>query len=133
MSERGVELVQGLHSAFNRGEIEAALDYLHPDYELHPALIGAGGRDYYRGLEEAREFFELITDTWEVMTVESTEMIELPGGRILAVEIWRVRGRDGIELETHLTDVYAFRDGLIARVDGYRDKAEALQAAGQRE
>jgi hypothetical protein len=41
-----------------------------------------------------------------------------------------VRGRDGIEIDTELTDVYAFRDSLIVRVDGFRDKAKALEAVG---
>jgi hypothetical protein len=59
--------------------------------------------------------------------------IELPDGRILAVENWRVRGRDGIEIDTELTDLYAFRAGLIVRVDGFRDRAEAFEAAGLRE
>jgi hypothetical protein len=40
------------------------------------------------------------------------------------------RGRDDIELELALPNLYTFRDGLIVRIDGFTDKAEALEAAG---
>jgi ketosteroid isomerase-like protein len=133
MSDQNVEIIRRVYDAFNRRDIDAAVRNLHPEYELYPALVGAGGRSEYFGHDGAREFFELITDTWETMTVESTEMVEMPGDQILSVELWRVRGRDGIEIETKLADLYAFRDGLIVRVDGFRDKVEALEAAGLRE
>ena len=40
------------------------------------------------------------------------------------------RGRDGIELELELPNLYTFRDGLVVRIDGFTDRAEALRAAG---
>jgi ketosteroid isomerase-like protein len=130
MSREGLETIGRFYQAFNRGDIDAAVEYLHPECELYPALTGPGGRDHYRGREGAREFFELITDAWETMTVEFKETIEAPDGRIVGVERWRVRGRDGIEIDTELTDIYTFRDGLIVRGDGFRDKADGLEAAG---
>jgi len=39
-------------------------------------------------------------------------------------------GHDGIEIERELPTLYTFRDGLIVRVDGFTDRAEALKAAG---
>ena len=44
-----------------------------------------------------------------------------------------MRGRDGIEIDTEVNDLYAFRDGLIVRIDGFRDSADALEAAGLEE
>ena len=43
---------------------------------------------------------------------------------------WRVRGRDALQLDFELIDVYTFRDGLIVRIVGFRDRAEALDAVG---
>jgi ketosteroid isomerase-like protein len=86
----------------------------------------------YRGRQGVRQFFETISEGFQV-TVELGEMIEAPGDRVLAVERWNNRGRQGIELGFEVIDVYAFRDGLIVRVDGYRDKAQAFEAAGLRE
>ena len=64
------------------------------------------------------------------MTVHIKEAIDAPDNQIIAIEGWHGRGRDGLEVEVELTDVYAFRDGLIIRVDGFRDRADALEAAG---
>jgi ketosteroid isomerase-like protein len=56
-------------------------------------------------------------------------MIEVGDDRVLVVERWTGRAR-GIEFDMRFTDVYEFRDGRCVRVDGFRDKAEALEAAG---
>jgi ketosteroid isomerase-like protein len=133
MSQENVETIQRVYDAFNRHDLDHAAQQLHPDCELYPALVGPGQRSQYLGRDAAREFFELISDVWETMAVEAKRIIELPEGRILAVENWHIRGRDGIEIDTELTDLYAFRDGLIIRVDGFRDRAKAFEATGLRE
>jgi hypothetical protein len=46
------------------------------------------------------------------------------------MENWRVRGPQGLEMDTKMTDVFAFRDRLVVRCDGFRDKREALEAHG---
>ena len=46
------------------------------------------------------------------------------------VDAWRVRGRDGIEIDTQLIDIYEFRDGMLIRTEGLTDKAEAFKAVG---
>jgi ketosteroid isomerase-like protein len=132
MSEENVETIRLFYEAFNRRLYEDALHYLHPECEICPAITAPGNPAAYRGREEARAYMEeQIADAWEVMTAEFKEQpVEVPDGRILAVERWRVRGRDGIEFDTEVTDVYAFRDGLIVRVDGFMEKAKALEAAG---
>jgi hypothetical protein len=57
-------------------------------------------------------------------------MLEAPGDRILVLDRWRFCGREGIEIDDRLANAYAFRDGLIVRIDGYRDRAEARAALG---
>ena len=61
------------------------------------------------------------------------EKIEAEDGRILSIDLWRLRGREGIASERELPTLYTFRDGLIVRIDGFTKKAEALEAAGLRE
>ena len=132
MSER-VDRWRAFYEAFNRGNFDDAVRYLHPEVELSPALPALEGSNLtgnrYRGRDELREFLKTITDAWETLTVELEETIE-EGDRVLAVENWRALGRDGIEINTRLIDVYTFRDGLVVRIDGFRDKAEALDATG---
>jgi ketosteroid isomerase-like protein len=73
---------------------------------------------------------ETVTNAWEEYLVEPVEARDAPGDRVLVVERWHARGRDGIEFHFELIDVYSFRDGLVVRIDGYRDKSVALEAAG---
>jgi hypothetical protein len=64
------------------------------------------------------------------VTVEITGLLEAADDRILAGERWSWVGREGIAAELEVTEIYAFRDGLIVSVEGYLDRNEALQAAG---
>jgi hypothetical protein len=73
---------------------------------------------------------ETVTNAWDVYLVEPVETTAAPGVRVLVVEHWHARGRDGIEFDFELIDVYSFRDGLVVRIDGYRDRSEARAGAG---
>jgi hypothetical protein len=46
------------------------------------------------------------------------------------MERWYTRGRSGIRVDFDVADVYAFHEGLILRIDSFRDKAHALEAVG---
>ena len=75
-------------------------------------------------------FFRLATDPWETVTAEPEAMLEGPGDRVLVLDRWHFRGRGGIEINDELANAYTFRDGLIVRIDGYTDRAEARAAVG---
>lgn len=135
MADKREEIIRRMYAAWNRRDFDGGLQYLHPEVEVSPGLepverVGGGSRDLFRGREEVRQFLEDIGDTLGTVTVEFEEMIDGEGGRVIAVENWHVRARQGIEINTKLTDVYAFRDDLIFRVDGFRDKGAALEAFG---
>ena len=130
MSQENLDSLQRLAEAFGRRDLDGAMEHFADDVEVRPAVVGIDVGTFYSGRDELRGFWEQISEAWEAQTVELKEMTEAPGGRVLAVEQWHVRGRDGIELDFELIDVYAFRDGLIVRIDGFRDRAEALQAVG---
>jgi ketosteroid isomerase-like protein len=135
MSRENVEVIRLVYEAFNRRDFAGAAQYLHPEGEVYPGVVGldppgGGSGRRLRGREQLRRFFQDLGDIWEAVTVEFEEIVEAPDGRVLAVEHWRTRGRDGIEVDTRIIDVYAVRDGFIVRVDGFLDKAEAFEAVG---
>ena len=45
-------------------------------------------------------------------------------------ESWHFRGRQDIALDFDIVDVYTFRDGLIAEVEGFADRKEASASLG---
>jgi ketosteroid isomerase-like protein len=129
---QSIDTLRAFYDAIHRRDYDDAVQYLHPGVELHPAVGGEMDvRRRYRGRNEVRQFM----DTWEgfEVTIEPEEIIEAPGDRILVVERWHFRGRQGIEVDIEVTEIWTFRDGLIARIHGCRDRAEALEAAGLRE
>jgi ketosteroid isomerase-like protein len=130
MSQANVEILRRLNEAFNRRDVDEAVQYLDPEVELHPGVKAPGEESLYAGRDGLREWFRNATDPWERISVEHKELIDRPGDRILTVERWVFRGRDGIELEVELPNLYTLRDGLIVRIDGFTEKAEAFAAAG---
>jgi ketosteroid isomerase-like protein len=125
--------VTAFYEAMNAGDFDGAVEYLHRDVEIHPALGGVmdiGGS--YCGRDEARRLLETITEGIERIEIgiEPQEVIEAGGDRLVRVESWHPRGTQGMETEVVFTHVYTFRDGLILRIDGFTDKADALEAAG---
>jgi ketosteroid isomerase-like protein len=130
MHRENVEILGSFYEAFNRRDYDAFLCYLDPEIALYPAVPLPDADTQYLGRPGMKEFIRIAFETWKTVTVEPKEMVEAPGERVLAIEWWDVRGRDGIELDFELIDVYAFRDGLIVRIDGFRDKAKGLEAIG---
>jgi ketosteroid isomerase-like protein len=133
MSQHNLETLRRLNEAFNRRDIDDAVQYLDPEVELRPGVQVPDEESRYLGRDGLTEWFRSATEPWEMIRVEHRELIDPPGDRVLAVERWVFRGRDGIELELELPNVYTFRDGLIVRIDGFTDRAKALETIGVRE
>ena len=130
MSQDNLARLRALADAFSRLDFDAAIQGCAEDIELRPAVEGIGVDAFYQGRDGLMVFWEQISEAWEAVTVELRETIEAPGQRVVAIERWHVRGRDSLELDFELVDVYTFRDGLIGRIDGFLDRAEALEAVG---
>ena len=133
MSEENVEILRGLIEAWNRQDFEAVLGYVDPEIDFNPGLLPPGEDTEYRGRKGVMDWIRNVNDAWEEVSVEPGERIVVASDRLLAIDRWRFEGRDGIQVEEELPTAFTFRDGLIVRVDGYTDTAEALEAAGLRE
>jgi ketosteroid isomerase-like protein len=127
---QNVEKLLAMQAAFNRGDVDDAVQYAHPEVELYPGLSGPDTGTQYRGRDELRQFLETISDVWETQTIDPAEIIEIADDRVLVVERWLRRVRQGIEFDIELAGVYTFRDGLVVRIDGFHNKAEAVKAVG---
>jgi ketosteroid isomerase-like protein len=134
MSREKVEKLRAAYDAFSRGDFDGFLRYVDSDVVLNPGVTAPDAQAQYLGRQALREFFVTIAaGPWEAVIVEPQEVFETEDGRVLCVERWRFQGRGGIELERELASLFSFREGLIFRIDGFTDKAEALEAVGLRE
>jgi ketosteroid isomerase-like protein len=124
MSRERVEILRRGYEAFNRRDIDAALEGMDPEVEWPNMLDGTT----IRGRDAIREYWTKqfqLTDS----RVEPQEFIEA-GDRLVVVVHQVVRDQQGEPLLDHrVGHVYAFRDDKIARMDVYESRAEALEAA----
>jgi ketosteroid isomerase-like protein len=132
MSQENVETIRAAIDAFNRGDWEGVLKDADPDYEFDLSravgpVQGVFNLDQTRGLFE-KELFGL----WEAIRWEIDELREV-GDQVAASITSYLRGRDGIELTVHTSQVWTFRDGRVVRQCFFQEWQEALEALGLRE
>ena len=133
MSEENVEIVRRVFEAWNRADFGDFAEFFDPKVEFNPGLLPPGEETRYIGREGVNEWIRNINDAWVAVTAEPEQRIEVGSDRILTIDRWHFQGRDGIEIEEELPTLLTFRNGLIVRVDGFTDQAEALEAAGLEE
>jgi ketosteroid isomerase-like protein len=130
MAKENVENLRLMYEAFNRRDFDGALQYFDPEVEFYPGILPPDQDADYLGRQGVREWLVAATESWVAVTVEPKERRDIASDRFLMVDRWLFRGRDGIEIEQELPTAFTFRNGLIVRVDGFTDKADALEATG---
>jgi ketosteroid isomerase-like protein len=136
MSKENVSVVRRSFEAFSRGGVEAVISggFWSAEIVFDPSETGIPGLGVYRGSDEVRFF---VKDDWfrafpfEEWEIEFEELIDAGGDQVFAVSRQRGRGAtSGAGAELELANIFTLRDGEIVRVDLYRDREKALEAAG---
>jgi ketosteroid isomerase-like protein len=132
MSQENIEaLRQGL-DAFNRGDLEAWIGYIHPDVIFEPIRSQIEGA--YRGHAGIRRFFEDTRESFESFRLNVTDIRDLGHERVLAIGTLHLRAPgSGIETDLPIAAIATSRGGLLIHWKDYGDRAKALEAAGLRE
>jgi ketosteroid isomerase-like protein len=129
MSEENVELGLRGVDAWNRGDLGWILDHLTEDFEFRTAGLFPDLDPIYSGHDGWRAFWMTWRDAWETVTIR-VERIEDLGDDVLVVVTFDGVGRgSGASVSMSFGQIWAFRDGLAARID-VLDPQEALEAAG---
>lgn len=122
--ERAVELVRRGYEAFNRGDFDAAVEFLHPDVRWERV---ADVETPLAGRDAVREFM-----TPEVFERQHTEVreIEVVGDCVIVHATFYGHGQaSGIELTQDGFNLWRIRDGLAAEFRYFLDHDEAVRAA----
>ena len=123
MSQDNVETVRAGLAAYNRGDLDAVIDTLHPDVEFRTLLLGN-----HRGRETLRTLYEENRAALPDYKLEPIELIEA-GEQVVAVVRLGGAGRlSQLELDNRMAFLVSFEDGLISRQQTFRTKEEALEA-----
>ena len=134
MSQENVEIVKALNQAFNRRDWNRLTELLDPDVELHGTIGGLEEDLVVRGLDGIRRRFEIEdNEIWDEHRFEPQEFIDA-GDQVVVFQREYQRGKSsGVELGIDTASILHLRDGRIVRMQGYMDRAAALEAAGLRE
>ena len=135
MSQENVEIVRRVSDAYNRRDVGAMLDELHPEVEWHPRLqlqLG-GGATVYRGHQGVHRGIRELEEAFSEIQAEQSEFRDF-GERVVAIGHLRGRGKEsGAITESPLAWIVEFKSGKVIRVREYLDPEEALEAAGLRD
>ena len=131
MSQENVEIARRGLLALERGGVDAAAKFWHPEITWRAIEGAPDDVGEMHGIEAARRYVEDWFDTFDNFRSEPEELIAVGDDQMVAVV--HISGRakaSGIETELRYASVSTVRDGKIVRVREYATKGEALKAVG---
>jgi uncharacterized protein len=123
-----IAILRSAYAAFNRGDIDAAVQSLDLNIDWTEPAEFPGGRSYH-GREGAKQY--LANSRASVAEVISEPEQFIPAGDRIVVFVYaRVRPKDSTTwLEVRLADVYLFRDLTPIQMHAFADRPSALHWA----
>jgi ketosteroid isomerase-like protein len=131
MPLKNLEIALQQVDAFNRRDVEGVVAYASPKVEWEDSMFWTEHVRTYRGRAELRDWVEKVLEPWETLRVRADELAETTEGRVFARLSLTGRGKaSGAVTEQHAWTVLWFANGLCTRRRVFRDRDEALEAAG---
>jgi hypothetical protein len=115
---------------------------VHPDFETLPipgqllsgATAGDPSRPIFYGLDGFVSAFRDWLSAWESWVVTAADFIDVDENRVLVLLDVRARSKTHqVEMPIEAANLLTLRDGRLARLELFFDRAQALEAAGLRE
>jgi ketosteroid isomerase-like protein len=129
-----VELVRRFNDAWNRQDVDAFVSVVAPDVVYRPIVTWPEPQERRGSDEVCRFFIADFADTWTRDFTSRPETIREHGDGVIALLRFTGHARaSGVEIGGGVFQVYRFRDGRIAQIEDFTDRAEALKAVGLEE
>jgi ketosteroid isomerase-like protein len=137
MSEENVEIVRNASDsfkAFMRDDLssEAYVERFDPEIELHwrDRQEYPDFAQHLRGAADLIAFSEHYRERWVDLVQEPLEVIDAPEGRVLVLTRQSGQGREsGVPIVIHFFQLWTIRDGKVWRIEYFRHRADAFEAA----
>lgn len=129
-----LETVKPSIDSWNSGDLDASLNLAHPEIVWRTASVFPDLDPVYYGHDGLRKFWTGFMDPWEEIRIHVDEVLGESGTAEDGVLVLKVRftarGRDGVEVNLEVFQVFNVRGGLVTEFRPFLDAGEALEAAG---
>lgn len=131
MSRENVEVVRRIYEAAAGPDANTVLSLYDLSVELDGTRVApAGMSEVCRGHDGLRKFFRQWHEAWQDITDDHDELIDA-GEQLVSVVTRRGRGRSsGADVEWHVALVWTLRERKVVRVEWFRTRDDAIEAAG---
>jgi ketosteroid isomerase-like protein len=129
MAQNNTETVGRIYERLNLGDVEGVVELCDDDLVMDMSER-VFNPDTYRGHDGIRRFYEGVTDAWESYqwTLEETRVT---GDTVVAMLRCVARSREaGPGVDWRVAWLWKLREGRPVFLRFYRDRADALEAAG---
>ena len=128
MSADAVGVVRSVLARWGDGEFRTE-DLLHPDvvFVLGPGFPDAGT---YTGVDEVTKYTIQFLEPWVRVKIELVEAIDAGEAVLTEVRQHAVGRESGVPSEFNYFIVWDVADGKVRRWENFRERADALAAAG---
>ena len=134
MSQNNVEIVRAHFENTNARRFDAAMQGYDPNVQLVVSEDVAVDPGLYSGVDAVGEWFGSWFRTFAPgYRLDVVELIPVNDAVVAVVDHHGVGRRSGAEVATRLYNAYWIRESKIARLEVYRERSEALAAAGRSE
>jgi ketosteroid isomerase-like protein len=133
MSEENVEIVRRCYESWPKRDYSFIEEVIHPDGALD-LTRNQLNPEIYRGYEGFLRWIRSVEEIWDQFDVLPEEFIDAGDQVVVAIRRSGKGKGSGVAVDMLTFNIWAFRDGKVWRlIGGYRNREEALEAAGLRE
>lgn len=128
-TEDAIAKLRAAYAAFNKGDIDTAVEFLDPGIEwIEPAEFPGGGT--YHGVQGAKQYLAQ-SRAGAAQVISEPEQFITAGDRIVVFVHARVlpKGSDTWQ-DVRLADVYTFQNGHATKMHAFANREDALRWAG---
>ena len=128
MSQEDLEAVRALYAEWGRGNFRR-VDLFDPHVLFIPLRESPfAGR--YIGTDSMSDFLRGYIEAWSNLTLAAEDLIEAENSVVAAVRQRGVGQESGTPIDLRYFSVWTFRGRAVIRLEDFKERAEALEAAG---
>ena len=132
MSQENVDVVRRVYERWGRGDFRAGTELFDPwvVLVLRKEFPDAGA---YLGPEEINGYMRRFLEGWDRAVIEGEEFIAAGDSVVVRVHQQAAGKGSGAPVDMRYFQIWTFRGGRVIRLENFRAREDALEAAGLNE